>query len=62
MVTQLSIVKIDGKHYFVDERLKEYRETTNPHSKIAFDELEGRKVEDVEPIKTLKQKIKRRLR
>ncbi len=62
MVQQLAIVKIDGKHFFVDERLKEYRQTMSPHSKITFDELGERTVKDVEQKKKLTQKIKRRLR
>jgi len=62
MVQQLAIVKIDGKHYFKDERLQEYRETTNPHNKIAFEDVGERAVEEVEAKKALKQIIKKRLR
>ena len=43
MVRQLSIVLIDGKKYFLDERLREYRRIENPHVRIAFHELGERK-------------------
>lgn len=43
MVRQLPIVKIEDKEYFVDERLQEYRQTDNPHNRIAFGELGDRK-------------------
>jgi hypothetical protein len=62
MATQLAIVKIDGKHYYQDDRLREYRLTTNPHERISFDELGERVVEEVEPRRELKQNFKRRLR
>ncbi len=62
MVRQLPIVKIDNKHYFVDDRLQEYRLTTNPHQRIRFDELGGRKPELMEDKKELHKKIKRRIR
>ena len=60
MVRELPIVSIDGKKFYVDERLKEYRETTNPNSRIRFDELGDRKPVPVEMKPTLKQR-KRRL-
>ena len=62
MAQQLLIVKIDGKHYFKDDRLQEYRETTNPHNKIAFEDADERTIKEVEHKRTLTQKIKRRLR
>ena len=60
MVRQLSIVKIDGKHYFQDDRLQEYRETRNPHNRIKFEDLGDRKPEPVDQKQTIKLK-KRRL-
>ncbi len=62
MVNQLPIVKIDGKHYYQDERLREYRETTNPSNRIKFDDLGERKVEAVQSKKEMTQKFKRKLR
>ena len=62
MATQLAIVKIDGKHYFQDDRLQEYRQTTNPHERIRFDELGERKVDLVEEKKTLSKSHKRKIR
>jgi hypothetical protein len=43
MVRQLPIVLIEGKKYFLDERLQEYRRIENPHQRIAFHELGERK-------------------
>ena len=43
MVRQLPIVKIENKEYFMDDHLKEYRQTDNPHNRIAFDQLGDRK-------------------
>ena len=43
MVRQLPIVQIEGKEFFVDERLKEYRQTDNPHKRITFCQLGDRK-------------------
>lgn len=61
MVTQLSIVKIDGKHYYQDDRLREYRSTANPNDKIPFEDLGDREVEQVQQKQTI-NKSKRRLR
>lgn len=33
---RLPIVMIDGKPYFRDDRLREYRAVDNPHDRIAF--------------------------
>lgn len=60
MVNQLAKVKIDGKVYFQDDRLREYRQVTNPHSRIRFDEIGERKVEPVETKKSLTNKSKLR--
>ncbi len=62
MVSQLPIVKIDGKHYYQDDRLREYRETTNPHNRIAFDDIGERIVEPVQTKKDLTKKQRSRLR
>lgn len=61
MVRQLPIVNIDGKHYFVDERLKEYRETSNPHNRIKFKDLGERKPVSAELKQNHKQVKKRRI-
>lgn len=61
MVNQLAIVKIDGKHYFVDQRLQEYRETTNPHNRIKFEDLGDRIPEEVQQKQSFKQGRKRRI-
>ena len=60
MVNQLAKVKIDGKVYFQDDRLQEYRQVTNPHSRIRFDGIGERKVEPVETKKSLTNKSKLR--
>ena len=39
MVTTLPTIKLNGKDYFVDFRLKELRRCDNPHSRISFDHL-----------------------
>jgi hypothetical protein len=61
MVRQLPIVKIESKHYFVDERLKEYREISNPHNRIRFEDLGERKPVSVELKQNHKQGNKRRI-
>jgi hypothetical protein len=33
---QLPIEKIDGKQYYRDDRLREYRRVDNPHERISF--------------------------
>lgn len=35
----LPIYKIDGKYYFRDERLKEYRNICNPHDRKPLDSV-----------------------
>lgn len=35
---QLPIVKLDGRWYFVDLRLRQLRDTSDPHSYIDFDD------------------------
>lgn len=60
MTTQLAKVKIDGKVYFQDDRLREYRHVLNPHDKISFEEIGERKVEPVETKKSLTNKPKLR--
>jgi hypothetical protein len=34
----LPVVVIQGKHYFADERLREYRAIDNPHDRISMEE------------------------
>ena len=53
MATQLAIVKIDGKLYYEDLRLREYRAVTDFLGRIAFDDLGERKTERVTPKKIL---------
>ena len=60
MVNQLAKVKIDGKVYYQDDRLQEYRQITNPHERIKFEDIGQRKVESVETKKSLTQKRKLR--
>ena len=36
---RLPVVISDGKEYFVDERLHEYRAVENPHDRIDMDEM-----------------------
>ena len=36
---KLEVVKINGKQYFKDDRLKEYRNVNNPHDVIRFSEV-----------------------
>ena len=37
----LPVLHYRGKRYFVDERLREFRNTENPHEVIGFDTVEG---------------------
>jgi hypothetical protein len=62
MATQLAIVKIDGKYYYQDDRLREYRETTNFMNRIKFDEIGERIVEPVQAKQELNIKHKRKIR
>lgn len=39
---RLPVVEIDGKLYFQDDRLKEFRATDNPHERITFQEYDDR--------------------
>ena len=39
MVIALSRVWIDGKEYFRDDRLEEFRAVNNPHDRITFEEI-----------------------
>jgi len=41
---QLPIVKVGGKEFFKDNRLKEYRNIQNPHERYSFEEIQ--KVEE----------------
>ena len=38
-VRQLTIVLINGRAYFRDDRLSEYRAVDNPHERITFEAL-----------------------
>lgn len=60
MVNELPKVKIEGKVYYQDERLQEYRQVTNPNSRIKFEDIGGRKVEPIEIKKQLTKKNKLR--
>lgn len=42
MPRRLPVVEIDGKHFFKDERLAEYRNVDNPHDRITFEEYADR--------------------
>lgn len=41
---QLPIIKVGNKEFFKDNRLKEYRNTQNPHERYTFEEM--LKIED----------------
>jgi hypothetical protein len=56
MGTLLAVVKIDGKLYYQDDRLREYRGKTDFLNRIAFDDLGDRKAEPVSPNKLLSQR------
>jgi len=58
MAVQLSIVEIDGKFYYQDDRLREYRQTTDFMNKIRFDEIGDREVKLVQARKELLPKNK----
>ncbi len=45
-IVALPTVEIDGKVYFVDERLKELRNVLNPHDSRPLDDM-NKEVEDV---------------
>jgi len=48
---ELPIYKIDGKYYFRDERLNEYRNICNPHDKKPLDSvLETPTAEDIKNV------------
>ncbi len=38
-VKQLPVMKVDGKEYYVDDRLKELRQVDNPFEAISFEEF-----------------------
>lgn len=48
-VTQLTIVKIGGKRFYVDEQLKQFRNVNNPHEFMSFSEVDVRYVRPDEP-------------
>jgi hypothetical protein len=39
MVIRLKEVRFAGKNWFIDMRLKEYRNVDNPHDRISFDDV-----------------------
>jgi hypothetical protein len=60
MYNQLPKVKINGKVYYQDDRLREYRQVTNPNQRIKFDDTGELKVEVIEQKKQLTNKPKLR--
>lgn len=42
MPRRLPIVEIDGKRFFRDDRLSEYRNVDNPHDRITFEDYAER--------------------
>lgn len=60
MVNQLPKVKIEGKVYYQDDRLREYRQVTSPQDRIKFEEIGDRTVEPIEKSKSITQKRKLR--
>lgn len=59
MTTQLSIVEIEGKRYFDDTRLKEYRQVDNPHERVPYEAIGDRKVKVITEQKELLSKKRR---
>lgn len=47
MANDLPKVKIDGRLYYQDDRLQEFRQVTAPVNRIPFDEIGSRKIEPV---------------
>ena len=45
---QLPMVFLHGVYYYVDERLKQFREINNPHNFIAFDSEAGQLFRNVQ--------------
>jgi hypothetical protein len=39
----LPVVMLDGTAWFVDLRLRQFRETTNPHNYVDFDTVKGQR-------------------
>jgi len=39
MARALPVVVIEGRRYFRDDRLEEFRAVDNPHERIAFDDV-----------------------
>lgn len=58
MVNQLPKVKIDGKVYYQDDRLQEYRQVTSPKDRIKFEDIGDKLVEPVETRKSITHKRK----
>lgn len=44
--TELPIYKINGKLYFRDKRLSEYRNINNPNDRIGIDDVDLRDLQD----------------
>ena len=42
MVTQLETVELLGKKWYIDERLKQFRNVDNPHEFLSFDEMDAK--------------------
>ncbi len=58
MVNQLPKVKIDGKVYYQDDRLQEYRQVTSPQDRIKYEDIGDKVVEPVETRKSITHKRK----
>lgn len=41
MAQELDIVEIEGKRFYMDNRLQEYRAVDNPHHVISFEDQEA---------------------
>ena len=41
---QLPIISLDGTEYYVDARLRQFREVTNPHNFVDFETETGRRM------------------
>ena len=40
----LPVVRLDGTAWFIDLRLRQFRETMNPHNYVDFDTVKGRQL------------------
>jgi hypothetical protein len=62
MVRELPKVEIDGKEYYIDERLSELRNVENPHDTKLLEEMKKNQVNQIDIIlKEADEKVKEAL-